>query len=171
MGEIYKNSRETIIWLGEQQEDDDVGERFADISMSPEDKSMANLGGPSRITFQGDSRDRKLRTNYMWDYEYSELMARHEPHSPNPEMYNPRNDIFGAFCLVHNLAHGTSSLAIDFLGIDVTRPIMYSQAEYNVISDRGGHKNPAIREYRSERVRSGLQKLMSKPWVSRPTLF
>ncbi|KAF2651058.1 hypothetical protein K491DRAFT_607655 [Lophiostoma macrostomum CBS 122681] len=167
MGEIYKNSYETIIWLGEQQQDDDIGERFADSCMRQEDRRLAKLGGPPKIAWQGDWRDRRLRTHYMWDYEPSDPIFGHDSYFLNPEVKKPRNDIFGAFCLVQSLAHGTSSLAIDFLGVDITKPSMYAREECKIIDQHGEHRNLVVQNARSERVRAGLQRLMSKPWWTR----
>ncbi|KAF2195633.1 hypothetical protein K469DRAFT_699217 [Zopfia rhizophila CBS 207.26] len=165
MGEIYRNSRETVIWLGEQTEHDDVGERFVGRCITAQDREALRWGGPPRIAWQGNAGDRNLAT-YMWDYMQSKERARKSPHaSVSGDVHLPYNDIFGAFCLIYSLARGTSTLAINFLeesDIKTLEGLRFPRVWYGSRS-----KSMHIRDSRSARVWAGLERLMSRPWWSR----
>jgi len=94
MSEIYKNSLETVIWLGEQAEADDVGERFLGTCISYNDWLDMKNGAPPRIAWQGDDTDQKFLGAYLYDcQQQSSLRSVNQP-----------RDIFGAFCCIHKLA-------------------------------------------------------------------
>ncbi|KAF1963784.1 HET-domain-containing protein [Byssothecium circinans] len=59
MGEIYKNGRETVIWLGEQTAADDVGDRFLGNCISHDDWRVLRKGGPPKIA-RGSRSERIL---------------------------------------------------------------------------------------------------------------
>jgi hypothetical protein len=168
MGEIYNNSRETIIWLGEQTDNDDVGERFLAPCTRPEDEEIRRKGGPPRIAWRGDWNDAHLLNLYLWDYSHlGKANAAHAPSlwGTNLEVKLPQNDIFGAFCLIQSLARGDSSTTINFLEKPVfdpnqahTPPIGYYDPE---------QANQYLRGSRSSRVWAGLERLMNRPWWSR----
>ncbi|PVH92403.1 hypothetical protein DM02DRAFT_543740 [Periconia macrospinosa] len=96
MGEIYKNSSETAIWLGEPAIDDDMCRRFFHC-ISQENLASVLRGGPPRIAWHGDSRDRKFLREYL-----STLRDTWEESAT-------QDDVFGAFCLIQSIAEGTSA--------------------------------------------------------------
>lgn len=115
MGQIYKNSAETIIWLGEQSTEDGVGERFIPHVMSGRDADIWVNGGSAHIRWTNGHQDqRKIET---YNFDYSQYTGRWGHRMSSQEQQLPHNDFFGAFCLIYQLAHGRSSSEIEFLEI------------------------------------------------------
>ncbi|KAF2259443.1 hypothetical protein CC78DRAFT_562621 [Lojkania enalia] len=175
MGEIYRNSRETVIWLGEQTEEDDVGGRFLHPCITDKDREAVRWGGPPHLAWNGTKSDRRLLEAYLSDYmqyknsacRVSNVVAhRNSTTAALEEEFLPFNDIFGAFCLIYSLSQGISSLAIKFL----------EESEVRILE---GFRFPKVwhalrplsfnrRELsRSSRVWAGLERLMSRQWWSR----
>jgi hypothetical protein len=169
MGEIYRNSCETIIWLGEQTEDDDVGQRF--IGRCTKDWNSLHLGGPPRIVWQDDANDGGFLNTYLSDYMQCKEMARATPHmSYSGDTNLPNNDLFGAFCLLSSLAQGTSSLAIEFLEESDVRTPAGFVGTFKIPKAWYGTrpKSMRLRGSRSARVWAGMERLMSRAWVIAP---
>jgi hypothetical protein len=158
MGEIYSNSRETIIWLGEPSTNEDIGLRF----QKSHNRKYVSKVGPSRIVWKGDSKDHKLRDRYLNDLETS-YTAKVLPGD------SESLDIFGAFCLIQDLAEG------------ITHPVLKAldQDKTNVLQQQGFHSTwhglvfskAHLRGSRSMRVWEGLERLMTRPWVHLPHCF
>ena len=158
MGEIYKNSAETVIWLGEQGPTDDTGGRFMVHCMSDLDWNIWREEGPPRITWYDDERDNSKLETYMLDYTSTKRLGARQ------NIYEgtlPRNDILGAFCLVYLLARGMSSSNVDFLECAKLE-------RFHVPQTRRGDKLTGSDLYgpRAARVLNGMERLMSRPWVS-----
>lgn len=165
MGEIYRNSRETVIWLGEQTASDDVGDRFLGNCISHEDCRTLRKGGPPRIAWQGDTSDQKLLDAYLRDCRSSTVTKPLKSDYLSLVDADTSNDIFGAFCLIHNFALGTSNAALKFLKeneMETWERYDYPKPWYGMISP-----DAHVRGSRLSRVLAGLERLMSRPWVSR----
>ncbi|CAI6335426.1 unnamed protein product [Periconia digitata] len=109
MGEIYRNSSETVIWLGEQSPQDDVGSRFLDRNTS---SHAIMTSSPIQIAWKGNSRDQELLQAYLLDQEEESW----------------QNDVFGAFCLISSIAEGTSDSMFklfDSRPTDTRHPFLY----------------------------------------------
>ena len=176
MGEIYRNSSETIIWLGEQTDKDDVGERFLGRCASSTDRMAVRLGAPPRIAWQDNVSNGRLLRTYISDYMRIKELARTTPHATNlgisGEMGLPDNDLFGAFCLLSSLAEGISSLAIEFLEeSDVVTPVGVKDSFRVPKAWYGSRKSMSLRGSRSSRVWTGLERLMSRAWVKRSSIY
>ena len=148
MGEIYKNSQETIIWLGESADADDTGYGFLDTYIAEEDVLCMTEGGPPRVAWQGNTSDQRLLDAYL---------ANSAQSSSTPDF---SNDIFGAFCLIQSFAQGTSRSTLRFLEENETkgknrwtpRPLRLA------VAANGGPT-------KASRVWDGLERLLSRPWV------
>jgi hypothetical protein len=151
MGEIYENSRETIIWLGEKTAADDTGEinchgRFSNCYVAPEHLTSMSKGSSNRVAWQGNKNDKKLLDAYLAINAQSRSQDN-------------QNDIFGAFCLLRDFARGASDY------------ILRTLEE----SDKTNQKGSIPRVLRSAnlhghhwkvlRVWAGLERLISRPWV------
>jgi hypothetical protein len=146
MGEIYKYSRETIIWLGEKADSDDTGHRFLNSYIAQEDLICMGKGGPPRITWQGNDSDQRLLDGYLANCTLPDITAT--------------NDIFGAFCLIQSFAQGTSRSALAFLEdtVLIGQHRSHSQPHYAFMAEYERYSKAA-------RVWDGLERLMSRPWV------
>ncbi|KAF2108646.1 heterokaryon incompatibility protein-domain-containing protein [Lophiotrema nucula] len=150
MGEIYRNSKETVIWLGEQTDNDDVGERFLSRCITKKDRETVRWGGPPRLAWENSSNDEKLMARYLGEDKNPRHITRRTPIVSTPlEETLRKQDIFGAFCLIYSLAKGVSSLDIPFLG---------SKDDYRVFWQTN---------VRQARVWAGLERLMSRAWWTR----
>jgi hypothetical protein len=133
MADIYSCSRQTVIWLGEPTGSEDMGTRFKYV------RPRLNLSlreASPQIMWNGDRSDYSLREAYLLDGGSSiPIEGRVTP------------DIFGAFCLVHELAEGVPNTNLQTLD----QP---SNMETNYF---GSRKAPA--------VWAGLARLMSRAWV------
>ena len=165
IGEIYRNSRETVIWLGEQTASDDVGDRFLGSCISHEDWRTLRKGGPPRIAWQGDTSDQKLLDAYLRDCRSSTVTKPLKSDYWSLADADTSDDIFGAFCLIHNFALGTSNAALKSLKeneMETWERYDYPKAWYGMISP-----DAHVRGSRLSRVLTGLERLMRRPWVSR----
>lgn len=156
MRDIYRNSHETVIWLGEPSAQDDDGRRFSQSCCSTADKWSQNLGGPLRLIWLGDAADEHVLNQYLADCLHDDLISADVP-----------NDIFGAFCLVSSLARGTSSRLFEVLKIVEGR--LWESWERKTHKPRpydpfSGDRHVA--GSRASRVFAGLDQIMSRPWVS-----
>lgn len=101
MREIYQNSNEVLIWLGESGPHDDMGDRIWDhagASAGVDGEAPRDAhGNPNIVKWFGDARD------------ISKLNARFSPalgEEREMEFEGNKCDIFGAFCILHLLASG-----------------------------------------------------------------
>jgi hypothetical protein len=99
MADIYQQSRETVIWLGEHSSFEDVGTRFLDAH------NASLRGAPPRLVWRGDENDQVILNAYVQD-KWQSLSTNS---SADPDM-------LGAFCLIHELAEGIPSLMLKTLG-------------------------------------------------------
>ncbi|PSN63825.1 hypothetical protein BS50DRAFT_500130 [Corynespora cassiicola Philippines] len=152
MGEIYRNSRETIIWLGEQTDIDDVGQRYWGDCMTPEDREAMQYGAPPRIAWQGNSSDERLLNAYLSNFRQSSAADRFD---------SSCNDVAGAFCLIQRISEGTSTLDVKFLANKTTVLNEFGFSKYP------GSISPFYRSNAVNRVFSGLNKLMTRAWWTR----
>ncbi|ORY08964.1 heterokaryon incompatibility protein-domain-containing protein [Clohesyomyces aquaticus] len=144
MGEIYKNSKETIIWLGEEADSDDTGYRFLNEYITEEDSISMGKGAPPGVAWQGNDNggDQRLLDAYLANSKKRGVRAA--------------NDIFGAFCLIQSFAQGTSSSALKFLEeSELTGQYPYLPKTFLDPSSK------------ASRVWAGLARLMSRPWWRR----
>jgi hypothetical protein len=103
MAQIYSHSHETVVWLGEPAANEELGTRFMDINNNTTvDLSSKNTA--PRIVWKGDETDQKLRDAYLLD-------ARRQ--IPTYRRAGP--DIFGAFCLLQELAEGVPNTMLQTL--------------------------------------------------------
>jgi len=151
MGDIYSNSQETVIWLGEPASNEHDGRDF--LKAYPK---------PSRIIWSGDKRDETLRDAYFANIERSHLFGIPEVDRPWTES-GP--DIFGAFCLIHSFAQDASHPALGILD----REKVAAMRRYGFASIWQGLvlAKACVRGSRSSRVWEGLARLMSRPWWQR----
>jgi hypothetical protein len=163
MGEIYSNSRETIIWLGEPSTNEDIGLRFQrSRKRGPFSISKAQVGS-AHIVWKGDLRDHKLRDRYLNDLEMSyigEIL---------PENADDSVDIFGAFCLIQDLAEGISHPLLKALDQDKANAMQqhgFRNTWHGLVFAKAH-----VRGSRSSRVWEGLERLMTRPWVYLPHFF
>ena len=148
MSEIYRNSRETVIWLGEQGDLDDTGDFALDPYITQRDLSCLKKGGPPRVAWKGSRGDQRLLNAYLANMTSSDGTTKRP------------NDILGAFCLIQSFAQGTSRSFLKFLEeaetVDqycfLSKSFRYSRAVNGVQSN-------------ASRVWAGLDRLMSRPWV------
>ncbi|KAI1114718.1 heterokaryon incompatibility protein-domain-containing protein [Nemania sp. NC0429] len=97
MREIYQNSSEVLIWLGESGPYDDVGDRIWDHAAAGPGVGGEAHDNPNIVKWFGDARDiPKLNARFS-PAEEAESELRFE---------GDRCDIFGAFCILHLLASG-----------------------------------------------------------------
>lgn len=158
MGEIYENSRETVIWLGEPTGVDDVGDRFLGSCVSYDDWTSLRKGGPPRISWKGDATDRRLLDTYLANRKRFTERASTAADYYNLADADTSNDVFGAFCLIQSFAEGTSGLTLQFLHEKRDQlPQPWSPCK-----SANSHMIGSM----SSRVWAGLERLMSRPWVS-----
>ncbi|KAE8836959.1 hypothetical protein PTNB73_07863 [Pyrenophora teres f. teres] len=151
MGEIYSNSQETVIWLGEPGSNEYDGRDFLKADAKP-----------SRIMWNGDERDNPLRDAYFADIERSHLFrvaAVDRPWTENGP------DIFGALCLIHSFAEDASHPALNIL--DKEKVAAMRRYGFGSIWQGLVLAKACVRGSRSSRVWEGLARLMSRPWWQR----
>jgi hypothetical protein len=166
MGEIYCGSKETVIWLGEPEANEDVGDY---LLKSYAVQKMANA--PEKYTakdvfldptWTGGSSDDELRNAYLLNFKRSSADAWVLGPSNIPgESKGP--DIFGAFCLLQDFAEGASYPTLSALDHEKTIALR----QHGVTSNWHGLvvAKAHVRGSRSSRVWAGLARLMSRPWV------
>lgn len=113
MREIYGNSSEVVIWLGEKDVSDDLGESFWP---SKTDRTLGRMpeGNVARVEWYGDDRDLFKLNAYV-----SSVSSRSS--SPNGKI----RDVFGAFCVLYLLSMGVPATEIVHLRhIQYSRPIV-----------------------------------------------
>ena len=154
MAEIYRNSKETVIWLGEPAANEDVG---TDIL-----KSYASDGPFPQATWTGDSRDDELRNAYLLDFKCSNASALLTGRF-SVQGANPGPDIFGALCLIQDFAEDGSYPFLKVLDHEKAAALQ----KHGITIDWSGlvFSNAHVRGSRSSRVWEGLARLMSRPWV------
>lgn len=104
MREIYENSCEIAIWLGEQRRLDAFGE-FANITEECVNDVQLEK---EPIEWHDDERDRPMIEAYL------RAFARVEPDLVSLDDKDEVADMFGAFCLIRLLSQGTLSKDIAF---------------------------------------------------------
>ncbi|KAF1979486.1 hypothetical protein BU23DRAFT_522764 [Bimuria novae-zelandiae CBS 107.79] len=154
MGQIYANSPETVVWLGEQTQKDEVGQRFWNSYISTANETYQANGGPPRVIWHGNAADDNLLDEYLQDCLHDDLSSADVP-----------NDVFGAFCLISCLAQGTEGRVLGMLKHDERKlwaRYDHSQGFYDLLSG-----DVYVVGSRSSRVWAGLEKIMIRPWWSR----
>ena len=170
MGEIYRNSKETIIWLGEPAANEDVGtdllRRYFVQTPVSASTSYRSKEMPREPTWTGDSDGNELRHAYLLDFKRSsasnvnaQLMRR-----PRVDDDSTGSDVFGALCLLQDYAEGTSYPLLNALNHEKTVALQ----KHGVASNWHGLvlARAHVRGSRSSRVWAGLARLMSRPWVN-----
>jgi hypothetical protein len=153
MGDIYRNSRETVIWLGELTPKDEDGQRFRYTCCSTANKLYQEQGGPLKLVWHGGAADEYMLNSYLEDCLHDDLGSADVP-----------NDIFGAFCLISSLSQGTSSRVLEMLESDESRLWNRSGQDQNLYDLLSGDMH--VHGSRASRVWAGLERIMSRPWVS-----
>jgi hypothetical protein len=162
MGEIYENSRETIVWLGEKTASDDTGEinyrgQFSNCYVAPEVLTSMGKGSSNRVAWQGNKSDKGLLDAYLAVHAQSRAQDN-------------QNDIFGAFCLIRDFARGASDYVLRELKESESRPKESETSNQksstpkllrSKLLTRPGHNH----DPKVSRVWAGLERLMSLPWV------
>ncbi|KAF2676556.1 HET-domain-containing protein [Lentithecium fluviatile CBS 122367] len=162
MGEIYRNGRETVIWLGEQNPSDDTGDRFLNEYMSVEDSACVSKGGPPRIAWHGNASDQRLLDAYLSSCRHSNGIETYLRELVDGDT---SNDIFGAFCLIQSFAQGSSEPALEFLQENerqMWEKHDYPKQWYGLIAS-----DAHVQGSRASRIWAGLDRLMSRPWWTR----
>lgn len=154
MGEIYQNSRETVIWLGEPTRQDEIGRRFSESCSSTSNKAYQQQGGPLRLVWHGGAADEYIINTYLQDCLHDDLSSADVP-----------NDVFGAFCLISSLAQGTSSRVFEMLKYDESRLWARYAQEHSLYDLLSG--DAFLLGSRAARVLAGLERIMSRAWVSK----
>ncbi|KAG9192711.1 hypothetical protein G6011_11445 [Alternaria panax] len=150
MGEIYSNSCETIIWLGEIMLDEEI------VTRSSNDYT-------SKTAWKGDQSDNLLRNTFILDFERS-CAAEPLVASLGSSLAYPGPDIFGAFCLIQDFAEGTLYPLLKLL--DRNRTTILDRIEHprrHALTGTNAH----WRQLKSLRVWEGLKKLMGMGWWQR----
>jgi len=148
MADIYSNSRETIIWLGEPTLGEDIGSRFL-------------KGNASEIAWRGDSRDSDLRQEFMLDFEHTCKVAPLVALADTPAA-NTGPDIFGAFCLIQDFAEDISYPLLNLLDRNkatISERIEYPRRHGLIATNSRWHGSQSLR------VWDGLARLMKRAWV------
>ncbi|KAF2445830.1 hypothetical protein P171DRAFT_358981 [Karstenula rhodostoma CBS 690.94] len=154
MGDIYRNSRETVIWLGESTPEDEQGRRFSHTCSSTSNKLSQEQGGPLRLVWHGGAADEYMLNQYLQDCLHDDLSSADVP-----------NDVFGAFCLISSLAHGTSSRLLEMLKYDESKLWSRYGQGHGLHDFLSG--DVQLLGSRASRVFAGLQRIMSRPWWTR----
>ncbi|KAL6705175.1 hypothetical protein ACN47E_007280 [Coniothyrium glycines] len=154
MGEIYKNSMETHIWLGEAGNDDDIGEYMLHTPCADFDK------GRPRLTWRGDASDERF-----W-----QAFQRYGAYSSSTQLgpggvLGMKSDIFGAFCLIQSFAEGTPDRMLRVLDHDKAQTLQRSGhiGTWHSMMHAGAH----VQGSRSSRIWQGFSRIMSQPWWRR----
>jgi hypothetical protein len=95
MSEIYQQAEEVIIWLGEREFEDELGEWLQGIFQRTEIK----------FTWYDDDTSRQAAEAYLGAFNRLESSTR---------AIRPKRDIYGAFCLIWLLSQGKRSTEIKF---------------------------------------------------------
>jgi hypothetical protein len=161
MGDIYRNSKETMIWLGEQ----DVPDGIEMLEyMSSEDQTSWRRGAPPRVAWEGTTHDNKFLNTYAFNKTFSTVKQceRNDSFLNTPVAAKSPNDIFGAFCVIQSLAQGLSTIAPS--SQDAHDPQWWEKVkDSNRWHALTGNY---LQGSRASRVWNGLERLMSRPWVS-----
>jgi hypothetical protein len=96
MSKIYRQASEVIIWLGECQIEDELGEWLQGIFQRV----------VTQCAWYDDERSRHMAEAYL------EGFAKLE--SSRPKAIRPKIDVFGAFCMMWLLSQGKRSTEISF---------------------------------------------------------
>jgi hypothetical protein len=107
MGEIYSKGQETMIWLGEPTPSEDVGSHL--FSTSETSTTYLSKERPPQIVWKGDSSEseHRLRDLYLHAVEHS-TAAGLVPENSGLIDVQAGPDVFGAFCLIQDLAEGAA---------------------------------------------------------------
>ncbi|KAI0536010.1 heterokaryon incompatibility protein-domain-containing protein [Xylaria digitata] len=97
MRDIYQNSSEVIIWLGESGLDDDMGDWIWANASADGDSLRSTHGKPNVVEWFGDERDIPKLKAYFSSNPGEETALK---------FGDKRCDIFGTFCVLHLLASG-----------------------------------------------------------------
>ncbi|EMD89161.1 hypothetical protein COCHEDRAFT_1205353 [Bipolaris maydis C5] len=140
MGEIYRNSKETMIWLGEPAANEDVGtdllrrypvQRQISASTSSRSRKL-----PLEPIWTGDTDDDELRNVYLLDFKRSSASNMNTKLMGHPRVDDDSTgpDVFGALCLLQDYAEGTSYPLLNALNLEKT----FALHEHGVTSDWHG---------------------------------
>ncbi|KAI8951836.1 heterokaryon incompatibility protein-domain-containing protein [Xylaria longipes] len=97
MRDIYQNSSEVLIWLGERGPNDDMGDWIQEIAGMGGGTPGDTHGNPNIVEWSGDEEDVPKLKAYFSSTLDEETALKFE---------GERCDIFGAFCILHLLASG-----------------------------------------------------------------
>ncbi|KAI1755698.1 heterokaryon incompatibility protein-domain-containing protein [Xylaria castorea] len=97
MREIYQNSSEVLIWLGESGPYDDMDDWILENASMNGDALSETHDNPNIVEWSGDERDIPKLKAYFSSSLDEERALKFE---------GKRRDIFGAFCILHLLASG-----------------------------------------------------------------
>ncbi|GAP87146.1 hypothetical protein SAMD00023353_2301320 [Rosellinia necatrix] len=97
MRQIYQNSSEVLIWLGQSGRYDDMGDWMQGKTRVDGGGAHGTHGNPGIVQWFGDQRDVPKLKSYFSSALEQEIGSRPEERTC---------DIFGAFCVLHLLASG-----------------------------------------------------------------
>ncbi|KAI0551408.1 heterokaryon incompatibility protein-domain-containing protein [Xylaria curta] len=97
MRDIYQNSNEVLIWLGESGSYDDMGDWIPENASMNGDALSETHDNPNILEWSGDQRDIPKLNAYFSSSLDEERALKYK---------GKRRDIFGAFCILHLLASG-----------------------------------------------------------------
>ncbi|KAI1734809.1 hypothetical protein F4680DRAFT_330937 [Xylaria scruposa] len=97
MRDIYQNSNEVLIWLGESGPDDDMGDWILENASMNGDALSETHDYPNILEWSGDQSDIPKLNAYFSSSLDEERASKFK---------GKRRDIFGAFCILHLLASG-----------------------------------------------------------------
>jgi hypothetical protein len=162
MGEIYSNSQETMIWLGEPARNEDVGSHLSNTH----DTSTTYLSKEtSSLVWKGDSSGHRSRDLYLDAVEHS-TAASLVPENSGLVNVQVGPDVFGAFCLIQDLSEGPAQPILRALEKDKVNALQHHgfRSTWHGLVLAKAHR----RGSRSYRVWEGLERLMTRPWVHLP---
>ncbi|KAF2640184.1 hypothetical protein P280DRAFT_507725 [Massarina eburnea CBS 473.64] len=162
IGDIYANSRETVIWLGEKSAVEDVGDRFLGTCMALDDRECLRKGGPPRISWHGDAREDRLLQLYLSHVRLNESLKGSRRQS-RLGVADTSSHVFGAFCLIQSFAQGTSRETMELLEENDKTAWMMGQ-DSNLRFGPVGAAWMHARGSRSGRILKGMERLMSRTW-------
>jgi hypothetical protein len=154
-----------MIWLGEPTPSEDVGSHL--FSTSETSTTYLSKERPPQIVWKGDSSesDHRLRDLYLHAVEHS-TAAGLVPENSGLIDVQAGPDVFGAFCLIQDLAEGAAHPILRALDQDKANALQrhgFRSTWHGLILARAH-----VRGSTSSRVWEGLERLMTRPWVHLP---
>ncbi|KAF3051840.1 hypothetical protein E8E11_008344 [Didymella keratinophila] len=150
MGIIYQRASEVIIWLGEREPEDELGEWLQGQYLLA--VQYFDWGVPRRAE---ELVDRYITRYCMLRDEYHE---RDEYHGLN----NPKTDIYGAFCLLWLLSQGSDSTHVVFYH---DTSVFSDDTSITTQSFTRALTEGRFRADWAAQVTKGLRAIMARSWV------